>query len=67
IEGVTGLLEYPTLRETKNITLMETDRVYLGQVIIQIKEIAENEQCPPLLHTKICKSCSYYDFCYCTE
>ncbi|MDP1810449.1 MAG: CRISPR-associated protein Cas4, partial [Sediminibacterium sp.] len=43
IEGVTGLLEYPTLRETKNITLMETDRVYLGQVIIQIKEIAENE------------------------
>ncbi|MDP1810223.1 MAG: Dna2/Cas4 domain-containing protein, partial [Sediminibacterium sp.] len=67
IEGVTGLLEYPTLRETKNITLMETDRVYLGQVIIQIKEIAENEQCPPLLNAKICKSCSYYDFCYSTE
>lgn len=67
VEGVTGILEYPKLRETKTITLTEADRVYVGQVIHQIEEIAESDKCPPLLHAKICKSCSYYDFCYCSE
>ena len=67
MEGVTGMLEYPKLRETKNISLTEADRVYLGQVIRQIAVISESEECPPLLHARICKSCSYFDFCYCTE
>lgn len=67
VEGVTGILEYPKLRETKTISLTEADRVYLSQVINHIGEIAESEECPPLLNAKICRSCSYYDFCYCTE
>lgn len=67
ITGVTGLLEYPKLKETKTIALSETDKLYLSLVINKIKEIAESEQCPPLLNAKICKNCSYYDFCYCTE
>jgi CRISPR-associated exonuclease Cas4 len=67
VAGVTGLLEYPKLKETKTITLSEADKVYLGLVINKINAIAENEHCPPLLNEKICKSCSYYDFCYCTE
>lgn len=67
IEGVTGILEYPKLRETKTISLIEVDKLYLSMIINQIREITESEQCPPLLHAKICKSCSYYDFCYCAE
>lgn len=67
IEGAIGILEYPKLRETKTISLTEADREYLGLVINQIGEITECEQCPPLLNAKICKSCSYYDFCYCAE
>jgi len=67
IEGVTGLLEYPKLRETKAISLTDADRMYLSSVINQIVEITESEKCPPLLNAKICKSCSYYEFCYCTE
>ena len=67
VEGVTGMLEYPKLKETKSIALNELDKVYLKGVIEKIGEIAASEQCPPLLHSKICKSCSYYDFCYCTE
>lgn len=67
VEGVTGILEYPKLRETKTISLTEVDRVYVGQVINQIEGIAESEECPPLLNANICRSCSYYDFCYCTE
>lgn len=67
IEGVTGILEYPKLKETKTITLSATDKVYLNMVINQINNIAATEQCPPLLHAKICKSCSYFDFCYVGE
>lgn len=67
IEAVTGILEYPKLKQTKSIVLSEPDRVYLQMAIMQIEKIATEEKCPALLNAKICKSCSYYDFCYCTE
>lgn len=67
VEGVTGILEYPKLKETKSIALNEQDRVYLKQLSSHIQEFAASEQCPPLLKAKICKSCSYYDFCYVGE
>lgn len=67
VEGVTGLLEYPKLKETKTVSLQESDKSYLKLVLQKLEEIASIEQCPPLLNAKICKSCSYYDFCYCTE
>ncbi len=67
VEGVTGILEYPKLKETKVIGINESDRVYLKLVINHIREIALSGQCPPLLKAKLCKSCSYYDFCYVSE
>ncbi|MCX6323611.1 MAG: CRISPR-associated protein Cas4 [Sphingobacteriales bacterium] len=67
VEGVTGVLEYPKLRETKSIQLSEADKMYLQLVIGHVNEIAASEICPPLLHAKICKSCSYFDFCYSGE
>jgi len=67
IEGVTGLLEYPKLRATKTITLSASDKLYLRTVMQQVQLMLEQRECPPLLNGKICKSCSYYDFCYCTE
>jgi len=67
VKGVTGILEYPKIKETKTIELTEPDRVYLKLISNHIAEITESEICPPLLHAKICKACSYYDFCYCGE
>ena len=67
IESVTGLLEYPKLKETKEINLSTEDKTYLTLVINKIREIASSEYCPALLNAKICKSCSYFDFCYSTE
>lgn len=64
IEGVTGTLEYPRLRETKEVRLTASDEVYLQSAIAQIKALVEDERCPPVINAKICKSCSYYDFCY---
>ncbi len=67
IEGVTGKLEYPKLRETKEILLTEEDKVYLQAVAQQIEKMVANEQSPPRINSKICKKCSYYDFCYVEE
>jgi CRISPR-associated exonuclease Cas4 len=67
VAGVTGILEYPKLKETKTIALSEADKLYLQLVMNKVEHIAAAEKCPPLLHAKICKSCSYFDFCYCTE
>ena len=67
IEGVTGILEYPKLRETKEILLTEADKVYLRAVVQQIEKMIAGELCPPRINSKICKKCSYYDFCYIEE
>jgi CRISPR-associated exonuclease Cas4 len=64
IEGVTGRLEYPKLRETKEVLLTSSDESYLQLAMVQIKTIVEGEHCPLVINAKICKSCSYYDFCY---
>lgn len=64
IEGVRGRLEYPKLRETKQVVLTPADETYLLSAMKQVKVIVEGAQCPPVINSKICKSCSYHDFCY---
>lgn len=69
-EGVTeikGLIEYPRLRKTESVILLDEDIAYLEKVIVDVKELVESKICPPTIHAKICKSCSYYDFCYVGE
>lgn len=67
IENVKGIIEYPKLRQTKNINFTDVDRDYLQQIIQQIESIIRNENCPPRINSRICKKCSYYDFCYIEE
>lgn len=67
IEGVTGLIEYPKMRERETVSLTEEDREAVKRWEVEIKTIIENEECPSLLNKPICKKCSYYDFCYVEE
>lgn len=67
IVGVTGILEYPVLRKTDTIILSDIDRETIRTMETEIQAIIENEECPPLEKKRICKNCSYYDFCYSTE
>lgn len=64
IEGVSGILEYPTLRQKNIVTLSESDRVYIKNVIQDIEAILNSDSCPPRLESKICKNCSYFEFCF---
>ena len=67
IENVTGILEYPTLKQRNKVILTDDDREKLIEMEKQIEEIVSSDICPPKIFSKICKSCSYFDFCYSTE
>jgi CRISPR-associated exonuclease Cas4 len=67
IEGVTGLLEYPKLRQTNEVLLSERDRNELESVINNVQEIIVRESCPERIKLGICKNCSYFEFCWCRE
>jgi CRISPR-associated exonuclease Cas4 len=64
VDGVKGILEYPKLRQITEVLLTASDEAYLQWAIAQIKALTESDSCPPVINSKICKSCSYYDFCY---
>ena len=67
IEGVTGILEYPTLRQTEQVVLTSKDKEDIEVMKSEILEIIESELCPPLVKKGICRNCSYYEFCYSGE
>ena len=67
IEGASGILEYPKLRQTEKIELSKEDVKYLENAKLQIQQIIQSENCPPKVEKKICKRCSYFDFCWVEE
>ena len=67
IDGVTGILEYPKLRETKQVQLPKEDEATISIILEQIKQLIAEKECPAVINKQICKSCSYYDFCYIIE
>ena len=67
IDGVSGILEYPKLRKTSEVILSNVDRTIIREMEHKICEIIDNEVCPQLEKKKICRNCSYFDFCYSGE
>ena len=67
IEGVSGLLEYPTLRHTAQVALTNDDRMQIAEMGRDIERIIGSDGCPPTIDSKICGQCSYYEFCYVGE
>ncbi len=62
-----GLIEYPKLRQTEEVVLTEEDRKAIEDWLREIARIVALPTAPPLLRSRICKQCSYYDFCYVDE
>lgn len=67
IEGVTGIIEYPKLRLHEDVSLSEKDKEDIISWEDDIQNIVSQNNCPDVIRAKICKSCSYHDFCYSTE
>jgi len=67
IEEAAATLEYPLLRHTDHIELLEEDILHLQTAIETIVQLRQSEQCPAVINSKICISCSYYELCYIDE
>lgn len=68
ITGVRGILEYPILRKTSEITLSDIDRRKIIEMEQNINQIINSEHCPTKCNGKTkCRSCSYFDFCFSGE
>jgi CRISPR-associated exonuclease Cas4 len=67
IEGVRGILEYPTLRKTQEVYLTGVDREEIQAMTKEIEDTIRQDHCPPRIKKGICSKCSYYDFCYAEE
>ena len=64
VKSVKAKIDYPLLRETKEIILSNSDRKVLDKVIQDIEKMKDEEIIPKKINSKICKKCSYYDLCY---
>ena len=64
VKNIQAKIDFPLLRESKEIILEDEDRKILGNVIKNIQEIVEMDKPPKTINSKICTKCSYYDLCY---
>ena len=64
IEGVKGVIDYPTFEQRVKIELTREDEVEVEKILEEIQEIVSDSKIPDLLNNKVCKSCAYYEMCY---
>ena len=67
IEGATGVIEYPKLRQTERVELTDEEVPQIEQWVQDIQRIVADEHIPERLKKSKCRSCSYFDFCYVGE
>lgn len=64
IENIKAKIDFPLLRESREVSLDDNDRQVLDNVIKSIKEIIEMDKPTSVINSKICNKCSYFDLCY---
>ena len=64
IQNISAIIDYPLIKETKNVSLGDDDRKTLKKVINDIEKISKYDKPPEILNNSICKKCSYFDLCY---
>lgn len=67
ISGVSGVLEYPTMRQTEKVELSDNDRKKIETICQEIETICESDDCPQIVKKSYCKNCSYYELCFVNE
>lgn len=64
IKNIKAKIDFPLLRETREVVLEKEDKEILNNVIKNIEEIVKMDKPPKILDSKICNKCSYFDLCY---
>lgn len=64
VEGLTGQIDYPKLRQTKEIELTAEKEAELECALQEMEKIVSMDAPPKVEFMKICKSCSYAELCW---
>ena len=67
IQEPKGLLEYPKLKERKDLELQEKDIEEINRIMQEVNQIINSEKAPAKNKKSICRKCSYHDFCWVDE
>ncbi len=67
IDGVTARIEYPKLKETRELEMTAESRQNVTSWVSEARNVIQAENCPPVINKPICRSCSYFEFCYAGE
>lgn len=64
VKNIQAKIDFPLLRESREIFLEKEDRNVLKNVTKNIQEIIKMDKPPKIINSKICKKCAYFDLCY---
>ena len=64
INEVTGVIDYPKLRQKVNVILSEEDECELNKIESEIINIVKSSTPPGTIDKPFCKKCAYFDLCY---
>lgn len=64
VEGLRGQIDYPRLRETKQVELTEGREREIEAALAEMREIVRSHAAPEVAWMKICGACSYAELCW---
>ena len=64
VESLTGQIDYPKLRQTREVELTAEKEAELLAALREIEKIVSLAAPPEVEYMKICKSCSYAELCW---
>ena len=59
-----GIINYPKEKLTTEVILTAEKENEIENILEKIIEVKQSDNIPDVLNSKICKKCSYEDFCY---
>jgi len=59
-----GIINYPRERRTLEVELTPDKEEEIGRTVDEIIEIKEQPSPPDVLNSRVCRKCSYEEFCY---
>lgn len=63
IEVEKGVIDYPKIKEIKEIFLEKEDIIKIEETLEEISNILNLKTAPDFKKIKICKNCAYHDYC----
>ena len=64
VEGLRGEIDYPKLRETKQVELTEEREREVEEALREMSRIVGSKRAPEVEWMKVCRACSYADLCW---